>query len=121
MISFVFLFPDFSLHSGPETPTYTSFSLRLLLDQPPYWHQLVGYKSTLLETEIKFIGRISSSGMLRYVALVRTDVSEERSASIIRVTRISELGKTLTVLYMYTHTSQQYIILDLRVIMVVIV
>jgi hypothetical protein len=29
--------------------------------------------------------------MLRYVALVRTDVSEERCASIIRVTRISEL------------------------------
>jgi hypothetical protein len=35
-----------------------------------------------------------SSGMLRRVALVRTDVSEEPSASI-RVTRIGELGKTL--------------------------
>jgi hypothetical protein len=32
-----------------------------------------------------------SSGMLRHVALVRTDVSEEHSASIIKVTRISEL------------------------------
>jgi hypothetical protein len=31
------------------------------------------------------------------VALVRTDVSEELSASIIRVTRISELGTTLVV------------------------
>jgi hypothetical protein len=30
--------------------------------------------------------------MLHRVALVRTDVSEERSASIIRVTRIDELG-----------------------------
>jgi hypothetical protein len=30
--------------------------------------------------------------MLRRVALVRTDISEERSASIIRVTRIDELG-----------------------------
>jgi hypothetical protein len=30
--------------------------------------------------------------MLRRVALVRTDVSEELSASIIRVTRIDELG-----------------------------
>jgi hypothetical protein len=30
--------------------------------------------------------------MLRRVALVRTDVSEEPSASIIRVTRISEPG-----------------------------
>jgi hypothetical protein len=33
-----------------------------------------------------------SSGMLRCGALVRTDVSDERSASIIRVTRIGELG-----------------------------
>jgi hypothetical protein len=33
--------------------------------------------------------------MLRRVALVRTDVSEELSASIIRVTRIDELGRTL--------------------------
>jgi hypothetical protein len=30
--------------------------------------------------------------MLDLVALVRTDVSEERSASIITVTRIGELG-----------------------------
>jgi hypothetical protein len=30
--------------------------------------------------------------MLRRVALVRTDVSEERSASIVRVTRIGALG-----------------------------
>jgi hypothetical protein len=35
--------------------------------------------------------------MLRRVALVRTDVSEELSASIIRVTRIVELGTTLAV------------------------
>jgi hypothetical protein len=33
--------------------------------------------------------------MLRHVALVRTDVSEELSASIIRATRIGELGTTL--------------------------
>jgi hypothetical protein len=35
--------------------------------------------------------------MLRRVALVRTDDSEELSASIIRVTRIGELGTTLAV------------------------
>jgi hypothetical protein len=38
-----------------------------------------------------------SSGMLRRVALVITDVSEELSASFIRVTRIGELGTTLAV------------------------
>jgi hypothetical protein len=35
---------------------------------------------------------VASSGMLRRVALVRTDVAEEHSASAIRVTRIGELG-----------------------------
>jgi hypothetical protein len=38
-----------------------------------------------------------SSGMLRCVALVITDVSEEPSTSFIRVTRIGELGTTLAV------------------------
>jgi hypothetical protein len=38
-----------------------------------------------------------SSGMLRRVALVRTHVSEECSSSIIRLTRIGELGITLAV------------------------
>jgi hypothetical protein len=38
-----------------------------------------------------------SSGMLIRVVLVRTDVSEEISASFIRVTRIVELGSTLAV------------------------
>jgi hypothetical protein len=38
-----------------------------------------------------------SSGMLRRVALVRTDISEERIAPINIVTRLGELGKTLPV------------------------
>jgi hypothetical protein len=38
-----------------------------------------------------------SSGMLRRVALVRTDDSEELSAYFIRVTRIGEIGTTLAV------------------------
>jgi hypothetical protein len=40
---------------------------------------------------------MASSGMLRRVALVVTDVSEELSTSIIRVTRIGELGTILAV------------------------
>jgi hypothetical protein len=40
---------------------------------------------------------MSSSGMLRHVAVVRTDVSEELSASIIKATRTSVLGRTLAV------------------------
>jgi hypothetical protein len=35
---------------------------------------------------------MASSGMLRRVALVRNDVSEELRTSIIRVIRIGELG-----------------------------
>jgi hypothetical protein len=37
---------------------------------------------------------VASSGMLRRVSLLRTDVSEERSTSIIRVIRIGELVNT---------------------------
>jgi hypothetical protein len=40
---------------------------------------------------------MSSSAMLRRVDLVRTDVSEERSASIIRVTRNGFIGTNLVV------------------------
>jgi hypothetical protein len=38
-----------------------------------------------------------SSGMLRRVALIRTDISEECIASIITVTRIGSLGNILAV------------------------
>jgi hypothetical protein len=38
---------------------------------------------------------MASSGTLRRVALVKTNVSEELSASFIRVTRIGKLGTTL--------------------------
>jgi hypothetical protein len=39
-----------------------------------------------------------SLGILRRMAFVRTDVSEERIASIIRVARFDELGTTLAVI-----------------------
>jgi hypothetical protein len=42
-----------------------------------------------------------SSVMLRRVALVRADVSEERIASIIKAKRISELGTMLAVISNY--------------------
>jgi hypothetical protein len=40
---------------------------------------------------------MASSGMLRRVAFVRTEISEKLSASFIRVTRLDELGTTLAV------------------------
>jgi hypothetical protein len=43
------------------------------------------------------VWRMVSSAILRHVALVKADVSEERSASIVRVTRIGELGTMLAV------------------------
>jgi hypothetical protein len=45
--------------------------------------------------------------MLRHVVLVRTDVSEEPSPSIIKATRIGELGRTLAVKKPHGVTSQK--------------
>jgi hypothetical protein len=53
-----------------------------------------------------------SSGMLRRVALVKTDISEEFSASSIRMTRIGELGTTLAV------TSNQVFLRSVRRLLV---
>jgi hypothetical protein len=44
-----------------------------------------------------WLARMASSGMLRHVALIKTNVSEELRASFIRVTRIGELGTKLPV------------------------
>jgi hypothetical protein len=46
--------------------------------------------------------------MLHCVALVGTDVLEERSASIIRATIIGEIGTMLAVTSKPTHTAKKY-------------
>jgi hypothetical protein len=55
---------------------------------------------------------MTSSGVLHHVAVVRTQVSEELTASIIRVARIGELRITLTV------TSNQKMFRSLRQLIV---
>jgi hypothetical protein len=57
-------------------------------------HAYVDYVRILQKTHL---WRMVSSGMLRREAFVRPDVSEELSASFIRVTRIGELRNTLAV------------------------
>jgi hypothetical protein len=50
------------------------------------------FKDVRFEVFTAMTMKKASTGMLHHVALVRTDISEELSASIIRVTRIGELG-----------------------------
>jgi hypothetical protein len=50
--------------------------------------------------------------MLRRVALVRTDFSEECIASIIKVARIGELGTTLTVTSVLLRSTRRNILED---------
>jgi hypothetical protein len=58
---------------------------------------LASYQTNNLRFSRRWLWRMSSSGMLRRVALVRTDISEELSSSFIKVTRVGELGTTLAV------------------------
>jgi hypothetical protein len=50
-----------------------------------------------MKSSRRWLWRMASSGILRSVALVRTDVSEELSTYFIRVTRIGELVTMLIV------------------------
>jgi hypothetical protein len=64
-----------------------------------YWRQCernpkYPYPMSRMGIELR-ASRMVSFAMLRRVALVRTDVSEEHSAFFIRVTTIGELGTTL--------------------------
>jgi hypothetical protein len=53
--------------------------------------------------------------MLRRVALLRTDISEELSGSFIRVTRIGELGTTLAVqLALFLGPGSNYFVTNAR-------
>jgi hypothetical protein len=55
--------------------------------------------------------RMSSSGMLRRMALVGTDVSDELSASIIRVTRIDKRGTALVTVMIEALSSSEKLVL----------
>jgi hypothetical protein len=80
------------LRSSETSVLTRATRLNMPSDAIPHSHCLENLKS-----DIEALRRIASSGMLRRVALVGTDVSEELSASFIRVTRIGELGTTLAV------------------------
>jgi hypothetical protein len=58
---------------------------------------VIKMKVVYVMNNIRILLRMASSGMLRRVTLVRTDGSGVRCTSIIRVTRIDELGTTLAV------------------------
>jgi hypothetical protein len=53
---------------------------------------------------------MASSGVLRRVALVRTDVSEELSTFFSRVTRISELGTKLAVNFVFLRSVRRLLV-----------
>jgi hypothetical protein len=61
------------------------------------WHFAPAADCEWIYSELGEVRRMASSGMLSRLALVRTDVSEELSASFFRVTRIGEIGITLAV------------------------
>jgi hypothetical protein len=65
-------------------------SVMTILNEQELKSRLNGGEYTVLTKAVYW--RMVSSGMLRRVALVRTDVSDEPSASFIRVTRIGSIS-----------------------------
>jgi hypothetical protein len=93
----------FLVSNGDYSPTAPSLRL-VILSGSPVKCELVQCTSNRFLHSLSSVGaklagsrRMASSGTLRRVALVTTDVSEKLSASFIRVTRIGELGTTLAV------------------------
>jgi hypothetical protein len=83
-----------------STALFRNLSLRGLLQQYllNLCFRLSDSNADYQEANKQFLKRrMVSSGMLRGVGLIRTDISEELSASFIRVTKIGELGTTLAV------------------------
>jgi hypothetical protein len=86
-----------------STETWPHHILNACLEKPALWRSsniLCSYNNKMdqrIFMNVSSPWRMASYGMLRRVALVRTDVSEEHSVSFIRVTRIDELGTTLAV------------------------
>jgi hypothetical protein len=58
--------------------------------------KMAGLENCTSSQKLSGSWRMPSSGVWHRVALVRTDVSEERIASIMRVTRISQPASALT-------------------------
>jgi hypothetical protein len=76
---------------------FNNIGLPLLNHLPQYVKVISILQKFKYTLKAFLLGKMLSSVMLRCVVLVRTDVVEEGSASIIRVTRIGELGTTLAV------------------------
>jgi hypothetical protein len=89
-------FVNVQVSRNPPVPTDTWFML--CATGPQNTPDVFNLELHPLLPKLTFFLRMASSGMLRRVALVTTDVSEELSASFIRVTRIGELGTTLVFL-----------------------
>jgi hypothetical protein len=82
----------------PSPTKYTVFTFIVWCSKG---HRNICFKTwsscVFCEVRTIIVRRMPSSGTLRRVALLRTDFSEEPSASIIRVKRICELRTTLAV------------------------
>jgi hypothetical protein len=75
-------------------PVYTASYRRIHYSSlPTQWEAKIPLSKICVQQFL--VLRMPSSWMLRRVALVRTDVSEEHSASFIRATRIGEIRRTL--------------------------